>query len=54
MTPDPITAKMDEDLAKIAEVMIREDIGVVPIVNEEGLLEGVITKLEILNALLRV
>jgi len=53
MTENPITANLDTDLADIAETMVREGIGVVPIVDNASRLQGVVSKLEILEAITR-
>jgi len=50
MTPDPITTTADEDAAEAAKVMVENGIGVLPVVDEEGVLRGVITKREYLLA----
>lgn len=50
MTPNPITVEPEEDLARAAEVMVREGIGVLPVVNGEKVL-GVVTKIEVLQAI---
>ena len=50
MTPNPITIDPNEDLAKAAEIMVRESIGVLPVDNE-GTTVGVISKIEILKAI---
>lgn len=50
MTPNPITVKPNEDLASAAEIMSKEGIGILPVVNE-NITIGVITKLEILKAI---
>ena len=51
MTPNPITAFIGEDAATAASKMIENRIGCIPVVNEKGILEGVITKREILLAI---
>ncbi len=51
MTPNPITAFIGEDAATAASKMIENRIGCIPVVNEKGVLEGVITKREILLAI---
>jgi CBS domain-containing protein len=49
MTPNPITVNPDVDSAEAASIMIREDIGILPVVVDDRLV-GVLTKLEILEA----
>jgi CBS domain-containing protein len=53
MTPNPITITPDEDLAKAAEIMTKEGIGVLPVVDENGRLQGIISKIEVLKAITR-
>lgn len=52
MTPDPITIPPDADSADAASIMVKEGIGILPVV-EEDRLQGVLTKLEILEAVAR-
>ncbi|MCE4603820.1 MAG: CBS domain-containing protein [Aeropyrum sp.] len=51
MTPNPITIDPEEDLARAAEIMFKEGVGVLPVL-DEGRVRGVVTKLEILQALI--
>ena len=51
MTPNPITASLEEDLADAAATMIENDVGGLPVVDAEGDLTGILTRLEILRAL---
>ncbi|MCS7106989.1 MAG: CBS domain-containing protein [Acidilobaceae archaeon] len=51
MTPSPITIGEDEDAAEGARKMLEKDIGCLPVVNQEGKLTGILTKLEILSAM---
>jgi len=51
MTPDPITIEPDRDSADAAAVMVREGIGILPVVGEGEKLQGIVTKLEILEAM---
>ena len=48
MTPDPITTMDDVDAAEAARIMVRNRIGVLPVVNDEGVLTGIVTKREYL------
>ncbi len=54
MTPDPITVKPSEDLAVAADVMTKNRIGTLPVVDDEGNLVGLLSKQDILNALRQV
>ncbi len=49
MTPDPIVARPSDDLAHVASIMVSEGIGVLPVVDNDGSLLGVVTKQEILR-----
>lgn len=51
MTPNPITITPDRDAADAAEIMVDNGIGVLPVVDEEGRLAGVITKLELMKVI---
>ncbi len=51
MTPDPITVKPDVDAAEAAQVMVSNGIGVLPVVDDEGKLDKIITKIELLRAI---
>ncbi|MCE4609225.1 MAG: CBS domain-containing protein [Desulfurococcales archaeon] len=53
MTPDPVTITKDKDAAEAARIMVVEEIGVLPVVDEDGSLEGVLSKREILLAVAR-
>ncbi len=48
MTPDPITITKDRDAAEAARTMVMEEIGVLPVVDENDVLQGVISKREFL------
>ncbi len=48
MTPDPITITKDRDAAEAARIMVMEEIGVLPVVDENDVLQGVISKREFL------
>lgn len=54
MTPDPITVRPDEDLSTAADIMTKNRIGTLPVVDEEGNLVGLLSKHDILNALKQV
>ncbi len=51
MTPNPLTVRPSEDLAMAAESMIKNNIGVLPVVDEDGYFLGAVTRIEILKAL---
>lgn len=51
MTPNPITITPDRDAAEAAELMAANGIGVLPVVDDEGRLQGVITKLELMKVI---
>lgn len=51
MTPNPINGSPDDDLAALAELMIERMIGSIPIMNNEGLVIGLVTKHHILEKL---
>lgn len=53
MTPDPITTTDNVDAAEAAGLMVREEIGSLPVVDESGVLQGLLTKREILYAIAR-
>ena len=44
MTRDPITVTPDEDAAEAAKTMVRERIGCLPVVGQDGRLVGIVTK----------
>ncbi|PUA33112.1 MAG: hypothetical protein B7O98_01350 [Zestosphaera tikiterensis] len=54
MTPNPITVHPDEDLALAADIMVKNRIGTLPVVNNEGELIGLLTKKDVINALRQV
>lgn len=54
MTPNPETVGLNEDLAVAAKKMVDRDVGGLPVVDEEERLAGIITRLEILEALSRI
>ncbi|HDJ83718.1 MAG TPA: CBS domain-containing protein [Desulfurococcaceae archaeon] len=51
MTPNPLTTKPLEDLALAADTMIKNNISGLPVVDDEGILMGIVTKIEIARAL---
>jgi CBS domain-containing protein len=53
MTPNPITVPLDMDASEAASIMVRENIGVLPVVDEARFIKGVLTKIEILGAVAR-
>ncbi len=53
MTENPITITDDADAAEAARVMVEEGIGALPVVDENGVLTGLITKREFLYAIAR-
>ncbi|GBF09666.1 conserved hypothetical protein [Aeropyrum pernix] len=50
MTPNPITVEPEEDLAKAADIMVKEGVGILPVVDGDKVL-GVVTKVEVLQAI---
>lgn len=53
MSANPETATPEEDLADAAQRMYEERIGALPVVNSEGELIGIVTKVEVLSAIVR-
>ncbi len=51
MTPNPITVDLDEDLADAAKIMVNNGISGLPVVNNEGELEGIVTKTDVVKAI---
>ncbi len=51
MTPNPITAYTREDAAEAVSRMVSNSIGCLPVVDENGVLRGILTKIEVLAAL---
>ena len=47
MTPDPRTARPEDDVTTIATMMRDEDVGAIPIVDGSGQLRGIITDRDI-------
>ncbi len=54
MSPDPLTVGVDEDLAVAADVMVKNRIGTLPVVDGEGALVGLLTKYDVIKALRKV
>lgn len=52
MTPNPIVAQLEEDAATAASRMVEHRIGCLPVVDENGVLKGILTKREILTTLI--
>ncbi len=48
MTPDPITVTPDMEVADIAKVMVDNNIGGVPVVDEDGELLGIVTESDLI------
>jgi len=51
MTPDPVVAEEGLDAAEAARMMVDYGIGVLPVVDGEGRLVGVVTKIELLKVI---
>jgi len=51
MSSPPIVAKESDDLAQATEIMLREGISGLPVVDAEGKLSGIVTKTDIARAL---
>ena len=54
MTPDPITVRPEEDLAIAADIMVKNGIGTLPVINSEGDIVGLLTKKDVIKALRRL
>jgi len=54
MTPDLLTIGLEEDLALAADTMIKNNISALPVVDSDGNLAGIITKIEIAKTLTRI
>ncbi len=54
MSQNPITVRPSEDLSVAADVMTKNRIGTLPVVDDKGVLVGLLTKHDILNALRQV
>ena len=50
MTPDPITVRADEPLVAAARVLEENEISGVPVVDEDGLLVGVLSESDLVRA----
>ncbi|GAB6147638.1 CBS domain-containing protein [Stetteria hydrogenophila] len=53
MTSSPETASPEEDLAEASRLMYEERIGALPVVGKNGALLGIVSKLEVLAAILK-
>lgn len=51
MTPDPITVTPDEDLAKVADIMVKNRISCLPVTNSRDSLIGIVIKDDIIRAI---
>lgn len=51
MDPEVITVRYDEDLATVAQIIVRSNVDAVPVINDSGELQGMVTKRTILKAL---
>ena len=51
MTTDPIIVPHNEDLAKAADIMVKNRVGCLPVVNSKGTLVGLVVKDSIIKAL---
>ena len=51
MTKNPIVAHLDEDASEAASRMVEHRIGCLPVVDRDGVLKGIVTKREILLAI---
>lgn len=54
MTSDLLTIGLEEDLALAADTMIKNNISGLPVVDSDGNLVGIVTKIEIARALTRI
>ena len=52
MTENPITVKPSDDAAFAAKIMVKEGIGSLPVTDSQGSLLGIVTKNEILQAII--
>ena len=52
MTSNPITINEDEDSAEAAKIMIEKRISGMPVVDDNNLLKGIVTKTDIVKAIL--
>lgn len=51
MTPNPITIDYNEDSAKAAEIMVHNGISGLPVLDEDNILIGIITKTDIVKSI---
>ena len=54
MTRSPLTVSINTDLSDAARIMIRNRISGLPVVNNKGLLSGIITKTDIVRAYVKL
>ena len=54
MTPDPVTASPDDDLADVAKAMVSEGIGCVPVVDTGRKVMGIVSKGDIVQLMSRI
>lgn len=50
MTPDPFTINEMADITDVARLMVKHGISGLPVVNEKGILSGIITKTDLVRA----
>lgn len=53
MSPDPVTVTEDADLAEIAEILVTERVGAVPVVDDADRVVGIVSYVDILRELRR-
>lgn len=51
MTEHPVTTSKETSLAKVNQIMIREDFDMLPVVDDEGLVLGVVTRRQVMETL---
>ncbi len=51
MTPNPVTIGPDRTVAELVEVFLRHDYNALPVVEDDGILLGLVTKLDLLRLL---
>jgi acetoin utilization protein AcuB len=54
MSAKPYTTVPDEIVEKAAELMLKHDISALPVVNQEGKLEGIVTKGDLFEAMIAI
>jgi CBS domain-containing protein len=50
MTPSPITVRPDTRIAELKALFVRYDFNAFPVVNDQGVLQGIVSKLDLLRA----